>query len=266
MGMKKQIIGGITIILIVLGLNGCIEENDVPGSSSELKSHFGVHLGNLNYDSAIDYIRELGEHLYVRNEFYEDVFGWKYIKGEYQQQRCEECCASKPPADCDCEVGDIYYCEPNSRDSLLETPIVADFYNNNFNQFVNFYTSRYDNVPPTRPQNLTADYPHGNEDIYREYVSFLVQNFSDKIKYWEVGNENDAAGFWAGTPEEYADMLVIASEEIKENCADCKVGVSFAHPNVSHKDPELRERWFAADVCYFPDPSRYTPIRSGRYH
>jgi hypothetical protein len=223
------------------GTDECSQNSDCITTTTE--SHFGVHLGSLNYNSAVSHIRELGEHIYARNVVYGDAFGWKAVKGSKESiAQCGICCDSTKSA-CGCSVGDKYYCTPSSRDSLLNYPILIDFYNNNLNQLVNFEAGRYDDTPP---KELTADYPHGHEDIYRDYVSFLVQNFGNKVKYWVVGNEVEALIFWVGTPEEYADMLVIASEEIRKNCADCKVGISFAHPNLSPKRPEQRELWYSA--------------------
>lgn len=137
------------------------------------------------------------------------------------------------PDTCSCDVGSFYYRNPPNRDGLLTTPILIDFYNNNYSQLVNFYTSRYDSILPTLPQDLIAAYPYGAEDIYRDYVSFIVTAFSDRIKYWEVGNENNLSAFWAGNQQEYADMVLVASEQIRQNCADCKVGISFSHPVVT---------------------------------
>jgi len=210
---------------------------------SSVESHFGIQLGSLNYASSVNHIEELGTQNFVRNTIYGDIFGWKIVKSNSESiATCNSCC-DLTKSSCNCITGDKYYCTPNSRNSLLNYPIVIDFYNNNFNQLINFEASRYDDTPPTE---LIPNYPLNNENTYREYVSFLSQNFSNKVKYWVVGNEVEAMIFWAGTPEEYADMVAIASEEIRENCSDCKVGISFAHPNLSQKDPEQRELWYSA--------------------
>ncbi len=211
-----------------------------PVVSSE--SRFGVHLGSLTYDSAAGYIRELGEQIYVRNEFFRDAFGWRQVKNEGTVSACRSCC-DPTRSSCDCAVKDFYYCRADSREGLLSTPIVTDFYRNGFNQLVDFYADRYDD---TAPKRIVAAYPTGHEDTYRGYVSFLVEHFGDKVKYWEVGNENEAAAFWGGTPQEYADLVGLASREIKQNCADCQVGISFANPGLSPKSSELNDEWFSA--------------------
>jgi hypothetical protein len=43
-----------------------------------------------------------------------------------------------------------------------------------------------------------------------------------------------------------ADMVVLASEVIRGTRTDCKIGISFATPNISAKDPALRDRWFTS--------------------
>lgn len=230
----------------------------VPSGSSR----FGVNLNWFTYDTTINDIRELGGQIYVRTDFMGDAFGWKAVKNSQASiNLCRSCC-DPARSSCTCASGDTYYCTPSSRDGLLQTPILIDFYNNNFNQFVVVYTSRYDDKPPG---SLISDYPHGHEGIYREHVSFLAQNFGNKIKYWDVGNENDALAFWMGTPAEYADMVVLASEEIRRKCPECKVGISFAHPNVSPKNPTLAAEWYAqiGRVCNsfdFIDAHYYSPV------
>jgi hypothetical protein len=82
---------------------------------------------------------------------------------------------------------------------------------------------------------------------------------------WEVGNENEVPIFWAGTIEEYADMLILASEEIKKNCEDCKVGISFAHPNITGKFEEQDDEWHlviskVCDSFDFIDAHYYDPL------
>lgn len=209
------------------------------------QSRFGVHLGSLNYNSAIPYIDLLGKHIYVRNEVFRDEFGWRQVKESGIIPDCQQYCdSSKSPDTCACGVGSFYYRNPPDRNSLLNTPILIDFYNNNFNQFVNFYTSRYDSTPPTLPQDLIAAYPYDAENFYSDYVSFILQNFNNKIKYWEIGNENNLVSFWAGTQKEYSDMLVIASQAIRVSCPDCKVGISFSHPDIAATQLE-RQKWYS---------------------
>lgn len=250
----------IVLLLIQVSLFPYIEKKAIKGSIAQTsldaeeptslvtaESHFGVHLGSFNYNESADYIRELGDQIYVRNEFH-DTLGWRQVKDNNNSiLLCEGCCDPSISPSCECQIDDFYYCN-RSREGLLSTPILIDFYNNSFNQFVNFYTSRYDDTPPT---TLVAAYPYGHEDIYQEYVSFIVQNFGDQVKYWEVGNENDISSFWNGTPEEYANMTTIASAEIRENCADCNVGISFSIPNITGKYPEQSEQWFNAigNIC-----------------
>ena len=45
-------------------------------------------------------------------------------------------------------------------------------------------------------------------------------------------------GFWAGSAEDYADLVQIASPEIRSRCADCKVGISITNP------ASASDKWF----------------------
>jgi len=232
-------------ILVSLALASC---NQSPAEEDEFvngESRFGVCLATDDYALFVSQIRELGEQLHVRGVLFNDAYRWLIVKNDQQDiEHCNSCCDPTRSA-CKCKPRDLYYCNPESRDSLLDVPTITD---TEFNLLADLYASRYDELPP---KELTADYPHGNEEMYRDYVSFLVENFGERIKLWVIGNENDAPGFWAGTPAEYADLLVIAAEIIREHCADCKVAISFARPGISHKAPELREEWFQVigNVC-----------------
>lgn len=273
--MKRSILlTGIIVLLAVLSVGA---QSNSRGSK---ESHFGVHLGNLidGYHKLCPYIRELGN-IYVRNEIWGDLYGWKRVKEGSShilasKELCEKYCdprrsARNPndprPKSYYCENGRFYFCRPESREGLIERiPLVADFYKNPqnlpFGWFATVLTSRYDKRPP---KNFPAGaYPYGNEDTYREYVEYLVKRLSDKVKYWQIGNENGFSKFWAGTPKEYAKMLEIASGVIRDNCKDCKVGISFASPDF--KGDKKGRMWFKAmehvrDAFDFIDAHYYTP-------
>jgi hypothetical protein len=266
-------------LAVLLAASGSYAQSN-SGDTNE--SRFGVNLGSLSYNSAVNHIRELGN-IYVRNGVWGDLYGWKKVKikkGSHlilaSKELCEKYCdaersSSDPnnpqPKSYYCESGQLYFCRPSSREGLIEgMPPLADFYENPnnlpFEWFVSVATSRYDKKPPKN--FLAGTYPYGNEDTYKGYIEYLVKRLGDKVKYWEIGNENDGAAFWAGTPKEYTDMLVIASEEIKKNCADCKVGISFAHPGLSPKFPDRIKEWYLAmgkvcDSFDFIDAHFYSP-------
>src|SRR3990170_4190931 len=72
------------------------------------ESRFGVHLGSLDYNSAVGYITELVEHIYVRGPVPQDEIGWYYIKNVSLIPRCTTYCdTARCP--CDCTVGSYYY-------------------------------------------------------------------------------------------------------------------------------------------------------------
>ena len=88
---------------------------------------------------------------------------------------------------------------------------------------------------------------------WEEYVFRTVEHFRDRIRHWEIWNEPYGHGFFAGTPEEYAELLKIAYRAIKR--ADPKavvIGGCFT--------PVLEEwtrRVLAQDALSFMDALSY---------
>lgn len=208
------------------------------------ESRFGIHLGSWGYEQAADHINELGEQLFVRMGPPNDQFGWKEVRNNPTSIGiCNSCCDSSRSS-CNCAVGDFYYCSPLSRAALPGLPATD-------HPFFGTVISRYDDTPPITSSDLIGDYPYNHEDAYLDYIGYVVSGYQSAVKYWEVGNENDAAMFWAGTPEEYADIVALTAPEIKRLCPDCKVGVSFATPDLAGKTAEQRDQWFDAmgTVC-----------------
>src|SRR5262249_4092508 len=112
------------------------------------------------------------------------------------------------------------------------------------NPAMSIIVGRYDDATPTGPADLIAAYPTGHESTYLNYVDYMVDGYGSQLKYWEVGNENDLASFWAGTPEDYRPLATLTSNEIHALCPGCLVGESFGSPELPEADPSLRDRWF----------------------
>ena len=197
------------------------------GECVEGESHFGVHSETSIYSRVKSDIRELGD-IHVRVGF-RDTIGWRIVKpGGGNIPICKSCCVSPSPS-CNCTIGDKFYCNM-SRDGLLSEGLAIDLYINDFKPLASVGANRYDNKTP---EFLTATYPHGKEDIYNEFIRILVEppsGISDKVKYWEIENEAQAPMFWSGSAQEYADIVLLANEEIKSYCPDCKVGISLGTP------------------------------------
>lgn len=63
---------------------------------------------------------------------------------------------------------------------------------------------------------------------YEDFVYTVVDRYKDSVKYWQVENEvGDApeipSGFWAGSKEDYCELLQHAHSAIKEADPDAKV-------------------------------------------
>ncbi len=51
---------------------------------------------------------------------------------------------------------------------------------------------------------------------YQQFVSNLVTRYRDRgVKIWAIENEVDASNFWSGTPDEYVELVALASQAIK---------------------------------------------------
>lgn len=88
---------------------------------------------------------------------------------------------------------------------------------------------------------------------WENYVSKTVQHYRDRIQHWEVWNEPYGWGFFAGTPEEYAELLKVAYRAIKQ--ADLKaivIGGCF-----SPYSEDWTKRVFAKEGLRFMDALSY---------
>ncbi len=86
------------------------------------------------------------------------------------------------------------------------------------------------------PENTTLfafrHLPPTNLEAFANYVRRVVGHYKDRIHYWEVWNEPQHGGFWAGTAEEYGELLKVAYRAAKEVDPTCTIvgggGLNFA--------------------------------------
>ena len=224
-----------------------------------VESHFGVHIGNLTHTSAAPYVDSLkAPQIYVRGDVRADEFGWYFVKSPGQTPIClsNRDTSRCPSTTCDCSPYSYYYSKPASRTPLPSIP--------QSNPLVSIKINRYDNTIPIQPSDLVGDYPNGHETEFTEYVNFLLQGYRSKAKYWVVGNENEAASFWVGTQQEYSDVVALSSGVIRSNCTDCKVGISFAHPQIAKGTASQKHLWYSTLATVrgtfdFVDAHYYSP-------
>ncbi|MBI2301399.1 MAG: hypothetical protein HYU66_21040 [Armatimonadetes bacterium] len=77
-------------------------------------------------------------------------------------------------------------------------------------------------APPGAEGNPAA-YPPKDWDAFARYVEETVRHYRGSIHHWEVWNEPHYAGFWRGTPEEYAKLLAVAYDAAKRADPGCFV-------------------------------------------
>lgn len=51
-------------------------------------------------------------------------------------------------------------------------------------------------------------------EFWREYVRLTVTKYRDTVRHWEIWNEPAVSMFYTGTPEEHAELIRLAAEEI----------------------------------------------------
>lgn len=226
------------------------------------ESHFGVHTGSLSFNSAATYIDSLGSQIYVRRGFpIADDYGWYYVKSSAQTATClsNRDTTRCPTSICDCSQGSYYYSKPAARIPLPILPAGIT------NPFIDILINRYDSNIPTTLDSTRGDYPHGHETEYIAFVDYLLQGYQNTAVYWEVGNENDAESFWSGTQQEYADIVALSSGEIRNSCSVCKVGISFARPDICKSCSSVQKHeWYqkmnsVIDTFDFVDVHYYYP-------
>ena len=211
--------------------------DDCPQPIVSRESHFGLGSEGATYSGTNNLITELGEQIYIRDGI-RDNNGWRIVKGAQNQGTCISCCP-----DCSCEAGSMFYCDL-SRDILTSEGLSIDLYNNDFNLLTTIGATQYGDIVP---KFVTAVYP-ADEEEYKELVRKLVTDLSDKVKYWEIENEVDSPQFWRGTPTDYANLIKLASTEIKSICPDCKVGFGQSNPTPN-------DEWFTVinSICDYID-------------
>ena len=77
-------------------------------------------------------------------------------------------------------------------------------------------TLLWDTAEPKRVDYFT--YPPRVYEYWADSVFQTVSRYKNQVRYWEIGNEPDIpppAGFWNGTPAEYARFLAVAYGEVK---------------------------------------------------
>lgn len=65
--------------------------------------------------------------------------------------------------------------------------------------------------------------PPKNDADFARYVRETVGHYRESLHHWEVWNEPHYAGFWTGTPEQYAHLLAVAYRAAKQADPKCTV-------------------------------------------
>ncbi|MBI2299506.1 MAG: hypothetical protein HYU66_11290 [Armatimonadetes bacterium] len=93
-------------------------------------------------------------------------------------------------------------------------------------------------TPPWAGKEVGASYgswvasPPRSLDEFRAYVRDTVTHYRDRIHCWEIWNEPYGSGFFAGPPEEYAEVLKAGSEACRAADPRCTVVGICAYPGL----------------------------------
>ncbi|MCD6351488.1 MAG: hypothetical protein J7M26_05165, partial [Armatimonadetes bacterium] len=85
--------------------------------------------------------------------------------------------------------------------------------------------------PPDRPAIEQARVPR-KLSWYADYVRAVVSRYKNIIHHWEMWNEPYGWGFWAGTPEEYAELERLGYRAAKQADPNCQVLGMCVYPGV----------------------------------
>jgi hypothetical protein len=92
----------------------------------------------------------------------------------------------------------------------------------------------------------TGKYPK-DINAYKEFLRNAVDNYKDKVKYYQIENEPAGKHFWYDSPENYAKLLKEAYLTIKEACPECQVVMAGATSGkFSSGDDDFYESVFEA--------------------
>lgn len=184
--------------------------NNCPGDcgSCSTQSSGGSHLGTGPVISLSSVFKN------ARLELY-DPQGFKINKGGSWINNCEEFCNT----DCTQEKT---YCEFSDKEELRR------FFKERTPEAYNVFESPIATIHVGDYLDDGATFPRGHEQEYINFLEVLVEEYSDKIKYWTVQNEVENPRFWQGTMEGYSNLVELASEVIKRKCLDCKVGIGLS--------------------------------------
>ncbi|MBN1584259.1 MAG: fibronectin type III domain-containing protein, partial [Anaerolineae bacterium] len=72
------------------------------------------------------------------------------------------------------------------------------------------------------PANLDLPWDHA-DNYWGRFVYNTVSHFKDRIKIWELWNEEDWSFFWTGSAQDYYDLLKVGYQAAKAADPDCTV-------------------------------------------
>lgn len=107
--------------------------------------------------------------------------------------------------------------------------------------------------PPGKNQGGWTNAPPRDMVEWEEYVFQTVAHYRDRIRHWEIWNEPNWVTFFAGTPEEYAELLRVAYAAIRRADPQATViGGCF-----SYHTPDWTRRVLARNALDFMDVLSY---------
>ncbi|MFO7743121.1 MAG: hypothetical protein R6X31_12485 [Anaerolineae bacterium] len=87
-------------------------------------------------------------------------------------------------------------------------------------------TARAASSPPKGLYQPWDDWTSEDGDpanTWGRFVYRLVEQYSDRVKHWEMWNEPEWEYFWTGTSSDYARLLKVGYQATKAACSDCQV-------------------------------------------
>ncbi len=97
-------------------------------------------------------------------------------------------------------------------------------------------------APQYLPAGARTKAPPRDLHDWEAYVEAVVSRYRDRVRYWQVWNEPDLAGFWPGTAHQYAELLAVTYRAVKR--VDPDAYVVFGGLALGGRPGQLNERFF----------------------
>jgi hypothetical protein len=219
MGMNKQLVIGIIILLLAVGLSGCVDEDQSQTSDGSLtfQDTFDSKFGSLR--GSFEELEEQSSLGIFWTRPHPGAAIWNEIEGTQGDYNWEH-------LDIDVNIAHSLGVHP-----LITIWPYAEWDQNNCHSDLPVTPDPFGGILPER-KGIPCDW-----QSYQNFLTTLVERYDGDgvddvpdlaypVNYFEIGNEPEMSGyntFFQGTPSDYALLLEKSAEAIREANSDAKI-------------------------------------------